>query len=105
MKITPRTLDWKEGKVKNFSGKELISLENGSLKLVKVAPLSSYPEHLHPDKTEYAYVLEGAPHFMSGGTTFACHAGEFFIFQPNTIHAIHNKTNSECILLIGAIKN
>jgi quercetin dioxygenase-like cupin family protein len=105
MKISPDTLDWKEGKVKNFSGKELISLANGSLKLVKVAPLSSYPEHIHPDKTEYAFVLEGSPHFISDGKEFECSRGEFFIFHPNTKHAIHNKTNSGCILLIGAIRN
>jgi len=42
-KIAPENLEWKEGKVKNFFGKELISLKNGTLKLIKVAPQASYP--------------------------------------------------------------
>lgn len=40
-KITVAELEWTEGKVKNFFGKELISMENGSLKLIKVAPHAS----------------------------------------------------------------
>lgn len=47
--------------MKGFAGKELISLDAGGLKLIKIEPHANYPEHLHPDKTEYAYTLEGQP--------------------------------------------
>ncbi|HEX3023792.1 MAG TPA: hypothetical protein VHP12_01155 [Chitinophagaceae bacterium] len=36
-KIITADLEWKEGKVKNFFGKELINSENGIVKLVKIA--------------------------------------------------------------------
>lgn len=102
-KIIPEKLEWSEGRVKNFFGKELITLQNGSLKLIKVAPLTSYPEHLHPDKTEYAYVLEGNPDFSIGEENFTGKPADFFIFPKNEKHAIHNNTNAECLLLIGSI--
>lgn len=104
-KIDPNELEWKEGRVKNFFGKELLTLANGALKLVKIKPFSSYPEHIHPDKTEYVYVLDGHPHFRIDPEEFSAGAGEFYIFPSNTKHAIHNKTNEECVLLVGSIKN
>ncbi len=94
-----------EGKVKGFFGKELISLTNGGLKLIKVVPLAIYPEHIHPDKTEYAYVLEGTPEFIINSERYLGETGDFFIFPFNTKHAIENNTNSECVLLIGSIQN
>ncbi len=104
-KIIPTELNWVSGKVKGFSGKELISLTNGGLKLIKIAPFATYPEHIHPDKTEYAYVLEGVPEFIINSETHIGKTDDFFIFPFNTKHAIKNNTNSECILLIGAIQN
>lgn len=98
-------LKWLEGKVKGFFGKELISLNNGGLKLIKVAPFASYPEHIHPDKTEYAYVLEGEPEFCINSESHTGKAGHFCIFPFNTKHSITNRTESECILLIGSIQN
>jgi quercetin dioxygenase-like cupin family protein len=103
-KITVAELEWTEGKVKNFFGKELISLENGSLKLIKVAPHASYPVHYHPEKTEYAYVLTGNPEFEISGEIFKGCKDEFFIFPQYEKHAIFNNTDNECLLLIGAIQ-
>lgn len=104
-KISTKELIWKEGKVKGFFGKELISLTNGGFKLIKIAPLATYPEHLHPEKTEYAYVLEGTPEFTIDSETHKSKTGDFFIFPSNIKHAILNNTNLECLLLIGAIQN
>jgi quercetin dioxygenase-like cupin family protein len=102
--IIAREQPWTEGRVKLFSGKELISQENGGLKLVKVEPGASYPLHVHPDKTEYAYVLEGSPEFSVGDETHSSQPGEFVIFPANVKHAIRNKTRSGCVLLVGSIK-
>ena len=104
-KIAPNEMEWKERSVKNFSGKELLMLDKGTLKLVKAAPHAFYPEHIHPDTTEYAYVLKGHPHFQIGTDEFDASPDEFFIFPPNVKHAIRNKSNAECILLVGCIKN
>ena len=58
-------MDWEIGKVKGFSGKNLINLENGGLKKVKVDSSSTYPSHLHPNKTEFIYFLFSFfPRFM-----------------------------------------
>jgi quercetin dioxygenase-like cupin family protein len=48
-----------QGQVKGFSGKDLLQLSNGTVKVVRIEPMSVYPEHVHPDKTEYAFVMEG----------------------------------------------
>ncbi|HUM97666.1 MAG TPA: cupin domain-containing protein [Chitinophagaceae bacterium] len=104
-KIAPENLEWKEGKVKNFFGKELISLKNGTLKLIKVAPQASYPLHHHPDKTEYAYVLKGSPEFEISGEHFTGKPDEFFIFPQNENHTILNKTDETCLMLVGAINH
>ncbi len=104
-KIEQNKLDWTEGKVKGFFGKELLALTNGGLKLVKVAPEANYPEHLHPDKTEYAYVLEGTLEFIINFETHLGKEGDFFTFPVNTKHSIKNNTNVDCIILIGSIQN
>lgn len=103
-KISPENLAWTEGKVKNFFGKDLIALDNGSLKMVKIAPRSHYPLHYHPDKTEYAFVLQGLPEFEIGGECLSGKPEDFFIFPKNEHHAILNNTDASCLLLIGAIK-
>lgn len=104
-KINPETIEWTEGKVKNFYGRDLLVLENGTLKMVKVAPHASYPEHLHPDKTEYIYVLNGCPNIIIGENNYDGKIGDFFIFPKKIKHAIQNNTNEESILLVGAIKD
>jgi len=104
-KIKPDTLSWSAGKVKGFHGKEFINLEKGSVKLVKIDPLATFPEHLHPEKTEYAFVIEGTPEFMIDNESYYSEAGDFFIFPTGKKHEIKNNTNETCILLIGSIKN
>jgi len=90
--------------IKGFSSSELLNLENGTLKLIKIEPKSDYPEHLHPDKTEYAVVLEGNPSFLIDNEIFSSEIGDIFTFPKNIKHSISNQTDSLCILLIGAIK-
>jgi len=104
-KIKSGTLDWAEGKVKGFHGKEFINLEKGSVKLVKIDPYAIFPEHLHPEKTEYAFVIEGTPEFMINNESYNSEVGDFFIFPTGKKHEIKNNTTQTCILLIGSIKN
>lgn len=98
-------LNWVSGKVKGFQGKNLIDMDNGGLKKVKVDPFATYPSHLHPDKTEYIYVLEGNPKITIGNDIYHGEKGDFFIL-PNAIkHSIANPCDAECLLLVGAINN
>ena len=103
-KISEETLTWTEGNVKGFQSKSLIDLNNGTVKLVRVDPQSSYPLHRHPDKTEYAYVISGNLQFTIGDGTYDGVPGDFFIFKIRTTHAISNLTDKSGIILIGAIK-
>lgn len=103
-KITPSILEWTSGKVKGFKGKDLISTDNGGVKLVKVSPMSTYPEHVHPDKLEYVYVVEGHPEFVIDGEEYTSDPEDFFNFPAGKKHSIINKTEGECLLLVGAIK-
>ena len=36
-------MDWETGKIKGFSGKNLIDVKNGGLKMVKVDSYATYP--------------------------------------------------------------
>lgn len=102
--IKQATLNWKEGKIKGFLSKQLIDLDNGGLKLIKVEPSSEYPLHLHPDRTEFIYVLEGTPGITIDTEHHKGSQGDFFILPHGIKHAIYNEQSSECILLVGAIK-
>lgn len=103
-KLDIDSIKWVDGKVKGFHGKSFIDLDNGTVKLVRVDPGADYPHHRHPDKTEYAYVIEGTLEFTIGDASYSSKAGDFYIFPRNTPHAIHNKAGNEGLLLIGAVK-
>ena len=89
----------------HFISEQLILLDNGSFKKVKVTPGPYYPEHLHPDKTEFVYVLCGTPLLQIGTNVFEAKADEFYIFPRYVKHSIRNHSNDDCILLIGSIKS
>jgi len=103
-KIDTELLSWEGGKIEGFFGKELLSLRNGGVKLVRIKPSSFYPEHVHPDKTEYAFVLEGNPEFIIENETYSGKPNSFFIFPAGMKHAINNNHNEACVLLIGSIR-
>ena len=103
-KIEPNEMDWKPSKINGFSGKDFIQLSNGEVKLIKINPMSFYPEHIHPDKTEYAYIIEGNPEIQIDTQFFSGKPGDFFVFPNNTNHSIKNNTSTESLVLIGSIK-
>ena len=88
-------LKWVSGKVKGFAGRDLIDLDNGGLKMVKVDAFAEYPIHLHPDKTEYIFVLEGTPQIEIGPNTYSGEKGDFFILPKAINHSIKNLTDLE----------
>lgn len=97
-------LNWHQGKVPGFSGKDLLDLPNGNFKLVKVEPHAKYPVHIHPDKTEFAFVIEGNPEFIIDQINYVGEIHDFYIFPKNTPHAILNPTDKQCLLLVGGVK-
>lgn len=98
-------MDWVSGKVKGFRSKNLIELENGGLKKVKVDSFATYPSHLHQTKTEYVYVLEGSPKISIGDENYDGEKGDFFILPNSIKHHIANPFDSECLLLVGTVTN
>ncbi|MGM5471234.1 cupin domain-containing protein [Flavobacteriaceae bacterium LMO-SS05] len=98
-------MDFEAGKVKGFSGMNLINLENGGFKKVKVSPFSTYPSHLHPNKTEFIYVLTGKPKITIGQHNYEGEQDDFFVLPSSIKHSIDNPTDTECFILVGAINN
>jgi len=96
-------LEWESGKVKGFAGKNLIDLANGGLKMVKVDAFAIYPMHLHPTKTEFVFVLKGAPKIVIGENSYKGEKSDFFTLPKNIKHSIENPSDTECILLVGTI--
>lgn len=101
--IKTKDLNWISGKVPGFQGKDLLNEHNGTLKVVKVDSGAEYPIHIHPDKLEFAYVLSGNASFLIDGKEYDSEEHDFFIFPTGVKHAILNKTNKVCELLVGAI--
>lgn len=101
LRIDPASLEWIPGKVNSFYGKELLNQPHATFKLVKAGPMSSYPRHTHPDRTEFVYVLEGTPLFEIGGETFTAKPHEFYLFPAQIPHAIVNDHPDPAIMLVG----
>lgn len=96
-------MDWVSGKVEGFSGKNLIEMENGGFKMVKVDAFATYPSHLHPNKTEFIYVLKGTPKITIDDKDYKGAKGDFFILPFSVKHGIANLADSVCKLLVGSI--
>jgi len=97
-------LNWVAGKIKGFHAKNLLEMENGSLKMIKVDSFASYPYHAHPKKTEYIYVLEGRPKITIEDEIFIGEKEDFFILPNSSKHSIENPFIAQCILLVGSIR-
>lgn len=102
--IKTEKLNWEASKIEGFSAKQLLNLSNGTFKMIKVEPHSSYPHHQHPDKTEFVYVLKGNVQIINGEKTEHGAINDFFILPCATMHSISNLSDHDCILLVGAIK-
>jgi quercetin dioxygenase-like cupin family protein len=102
--IKPNLLNWENTKIKGFMSKQLVDMNNGGLKLIKVEPAASYPMHNHPEKTEFIYVLDGLPEIIIGDNHYKGNQEDFFILPKSVNHSIINNADTDCILLIGAIK-
>ena len=102
--VDHKKTEWIKGKIEGFSGKDLLSINNGGVKLVRVSPESSYPVHTHPDKTEFMYLLEGKLNCFVDNEEFDCNSGDFIVFPEGMEHGIRNLTNEEALAIIGNIK-
>ncbi|PCI32811.1 MAG: hypothetical protein COB60_08900 [Flavobacteriaceae bacterium] len=103
--IKPASLEYQTGAVKGFTGKGLIALKNGGLKMIKVDAHAIYPIHTHPQKTEFIFVLEGSPTITIADERFEGVKEDFFTLPTGVPHGIENNTDQSCTLLVGAINN
>jgi len=94
-----------EGKVKGFYGADLLNLAQGGIKIVKVAAKANYPVHIHPDKTEFVYLINGSVNCYIESEQYNLNPGNFAVFPLGVTHKIENPTNFEATLLIGNIKD
>ncbi|MCB0482380.1 MAG: cupin domain-containing protein [Flavobacteriales bacterium] len=104
MKVNYKNKDWDAGRVKGFFGKDLLNLEHGGVKIVKVAPHSTYPVHIHPDKTEFLYLLEGNLICSVEENEFECQKDDFLVFPHKQKHSIKNNTDKTALAIVGNIK-
>lgn len=103
-KFVIKDMEWQEGNVKNYFNKPLLNLDNGAIKLVKIGPGTAFPDHHHKEKTEFVYVLQGNPSLLIDTTEYEANPDEFYVFPLSVKHAIRNNTQSDCVLIVGAIK-
>ena len=95
--------EWLASHVAGVFGKDLVAFEEGTAKLIRLMPGASYPRHKHPARTEYAYVLAGAPTLHVNDTAHAAKPGDFVVFPAATPHALENPGAEEALLFVGAI--
>lgn len=105
LEINTLTGSWKSMPIEGIVAQELIEKTNGTFKIVKLQPGAIYPLHVHPDKTEYVYVLEGTLEATIEETKFVGETGKFFQFPVGKRHGLKNPGGKETILLVGAIRD
>lgn len=94
---------WEEGNVSGVLSKELLTFEEGTAKLIRLRPGAAYPRHQHPQRTEYAYVLEGHPTLTVDHEAYETNPGDFVAFPTDTPHALANPGDRDALLLVGAV--
>jgi quercetin dioxygenase-like cupin family protein len=104
VKTEPQKLPWQAGKVQGFCSKDLLHQDAASIRLLKIEPGAAYPPHIHPDKTEFVYILEGEAHLHIADQSYTAQPGEFYVFPQMIRHSISNPQPASCTLLIGAIQ-
>lgn len=102
--INHKNAAWLAGNIQGFSSNDILNQKNGGIKYLKVDPGAEYPEHIHPDKTEYAIIMEGNPQITINKQNYPAVPGDVFLFPPNIKHAISNQTQQTSILIIGSLK-
>ena len=95
--------DFKPMPIEGVSARELITLKEGTAKLIRLAPGAAYPEHQHPDRTEFTYVVSGRPRLFDGTVHHDCVPGDCVTFPAKTKHSLGNPGTEEVVLLAGAI--
>lgn len=103
-KVNPKNAVWHEGNIPGFSSNEILIQKNGGVNYLKVEPGAEYPVHMHPDKTEYAIVMEGNPQITINMKNYTANPGDVFLFPPHVKHAISNKRQLISILIVGSLK-
>lgn len=99
-----KEMNWETSKVNGIFSRNLLDDKNGTFKMIKLAPNSTYPIHRHPDKTEFAYVLQGTLAATIGEEEFTGEEGAFFTFPVGTMHGLRNMDqDKETIILVGSI--
>ena len=96
-------LPWKSTPVNGVSAKELIHERQGTGKLIQLVPGARYPEHRHPDKLEYVYVLDGTLTMQLDQETLEAKSGDFVEIPQNHLHTLENWTSRDVVLWVGAV--
>lgn len=101
--INAAQINWTESKINGFLFHQLIEDKNGTLKFTKIEPNSMYPEHIHPDKTEYVVVMEGNPEITVAQEKHKPNPGDVIVLPRNIHHSIGNYSEKSATVLIGAV--
>lgn len=96
-------LAWEPTNVAGYEQKWLFKHEGGTYKLVRIQPGARFPLHRHPDRTEYAYVLEGILEATLEGQTMRIAPHGFAEFPAGAEHGLYNPGAEPAIVQIGAI--
>lgn len=101
--VNSTQLKWEAMPIEGFEGKNLLSLKQGGFKMVRIQPGAKFPVHQHPDKTEFAFVLEGTLEATIGDEVYLGEKGMFYQFPRGCKHGLKNPGDVETIVLIGAL--
>jgi quercetin dioxygenase-like cupin family protein len=70
--------------------------------VIDVAPGASFPLHSHPGRSEVMVLQGELTEHKPAGDTKIYHAGEFFMEEPNAVHAVTN-TGSDPVRLVWTL--
>ncbi len=96
-------MPWEPTSVAGISVKDLVHQAHGTAKLIHLTANAQYPEHRHPGRTEYIYVLTGILTVTIDGKYQEASSGDFVLIPQNILHALTNNTPTDVVLWVGAI--
>ncbi|WP_420645086.1 cupin domain-containing protein [Candidatus Leptofilum sp.] len=77
-----------------------LSCSGALVQMVKMAPGSTIPNHVHQTSIEFYYVVSGECRLVINEENHRLQQGDMFLTRPGDIHRLYNESNEPFTLLV-----
>ena len=91
--------------VEGISQQWAVKKDSGTVKFLKFDPEKAYPNHHHPDRTEWLYVIFGEMNAQIDDQAHRLKEGEFAIFPVNSEHSLKAGSDGAIVLVVAIFES